>query len=409
MMPGLLFVSLFSLSLGVLQCEKQFFVSGVLPVVLNVVWIAAIIFLRKWEPEVGMQMLAVTVVIGVFLQWFLSVCILFPRLLQFFTLKEWFTLPSFSASMRKIFFSFGLGALGSAFLPISSFVDYVMVCFVSYEGPVYLNCANRLYQLPFSFFAISMNSVILPLLSRSLLVKEKEEFFAILRYSLHNIWKATFFASMAIVMLGGATINLLFGRGLFHASSVFYTTQCLMGYAIGLAPASMVVVLSSAFYAKQDFYTPLFGTLISTLSNVIVGSILVFGLRFGVASIAVATTVSSFVNMQFLFFKMRRDLCLLDVIKGSEKFCCSVFLTTLFFLVIEHFFYGRMILLLWPQEIEMIFPRTFSLQLGQFCRLCCEYFSLFFIACYFVGDRCFLDFLRQWIQFQGLKKKKDSV
>ena len=46
MLPGLVFICLFGLSMALLECEKNFFVPGVAPVAFNVVWVSAIWIFR---------------------------------------------------------------------------------------------------------------------------------------------------------------------------------------------------------------------------------------------------------------------------------------------------------------------------------------------------------------------------
>ena len=154
------------------------------------------------------------------------------------------------------------------------------VC-ASLEGPAFLWYAIRIEQLPLALFGIALSSALLPPLSRALKNLNMDHYLKLLRFAFARSFSLIFPCTLGIFVLGIAGINLLYGHGDFSNEATYQTTLCLWGYGLGLVPAVFVLLLAPAFYAHKEFRTPMLGSVISVVINVLLSSFFVFGLHLG--------------------------------------------------------------------------------------------------------------------------------
>ncbi len=138
MMPGILFICLFGLCSGLLQCERRFFLTGFAPVAFNIVWIAAMVLLKDLEPAQAMVPLSVAIIIAFFMQWAMLAPKTFKSLKTSLSWKECLKPQLFSLELRQIIKPFLLGVVGVSAIQINSTLDAVFARFASLEGPAYL-------------------------------------------------------------------------------------------------------------------------------------------------------------------------------------------------------------------------------------------------------------------------------
>ncbi|MBS0620182.1 MAG: murein biosynthesis integral membrane protein MurJ, partial [Verrucomicrobia bacterium] len=177
MLPGVIFICLFGLSSGLLQCERRFFLTGFAPVAFNLVWIVAAFFLRKKAPEGAAYSLSVAVVIAFFLQWALLAPQLVTHLRRFLSWKACFAARLFSSELRPLIRPFFLGALGVGAMQLNSALDAVFARAASLEGPAYLWYAIRIEQLPLALFGIALSTALLTPLARAAKAGLRERYF----------------------------------------------------------------------------------------------------------------------------------------------------------------------------------------------------------------------------------------
>lgn len=114
--------------------------------------------------------------------------------------------------------------------------------------------------------------------------------------------------TVGIFLVGASSVELLYGRGEFDASSTIGTTICLWAYGIGLIPMGLILILSPAFYARENFKTPVAASVAAMMLNVILNTILVVGGGLGAASVALATSLSAWLNMLWLGYSLKKEV-----------------------------------------------------------------------------------------------------
>jgi putative peptidoglycan lipid II flippase len=86
-------------------------------------------------------------------------------------------------------------------------------------------------------------------------------------------------ATVLLVLLRAPLTRLLFQRGAFGSQATDLTAPALGAYVLGLLPACLLLVSSTAFYARQDIRSPLLVGLVTLGANVALDLLLIRGLR----------------------------------------------------------------------------------------------------------------------------------
>lgn len=390
MLPGVIFICLFGLSMALLECEKSFFLPGVAPVAFNIVWIAAVFYFRHSPPFEAMCGISTALVFAFFLQWWVTLPSIKKYVKQFLTPREWFSAKLFSKDLRNLVAPLFLGVVGVAAVQVNSAIDVIIARHGSDQGPAFLSFAHRLQQLPLALFGIAIAGALLPPLTRAIKRDDPKLFRSLLQFGFARTFTLLLPGTIAIFILGGASVNLLYGRGEFGNYSTIYTTLCLWGYGIGLVPTAFVILLAPAFYARRDYWTPTLGAILSVLINLFLNILFVYGLEWGAPSVAVATSVSAIVNMRFLmknlhvpfFHKLKEHFG-----KVTLASLLAGFLTLLF----SYFYFETPTLPMLLGNVDVQFTRNFMTQMREFTVLTSLYGVLFLFFSYLMKSEHVLE------------------
>ena len=297
LMPCLLFICLYGINISVLQCHNSFFVPSVAPSLCNLAWIAGALYLKGWMPRVAMPELAKWVVVGFFLQWLVTVPLIWKRVSG--KLKEWMQWRV-HPEVKKLAQFFSLGALGVGAMQINAFLDAIFARCADLRGPIYLWYSIRFQQLALAIFGIAAVSTLVPLLSRAIKQGDIEKGKEIFAFGTRRILTLMLSCTLAIFTLGYFAIDLVYGRGQFSAYAVTQTTYCFWAYSLGLIPSALIMLHSAVFYAEGNFKMPTFIAMGTVGINVVLNSVFIFGLHLGPLSTALATSIGSWVNYLLL-------------------------------------------------------------------------------------------------------------
>lgn len=287
MVPGLFFICLYSLNSSLLQCRKKYFLPAIAPVMFNFIWIAAVLF---WE---DVRWLSIAVTIGCGGQWLMTV----PEGARLLSFREWLKPKIFSPEFRALLQPLALGVIGIGAVQFNSALDAIFARLADNQGPSFLWYAIRIQQLPLALFGIAFSGALLPPLSRS---QDPEHRKGLLEAALKHSAALMIVCTFGIAALGKPGVNLLFGHGHFTLADVDETTACLWAYGLGLIPSAFVLLLAARFYAEKNYRAPTIASLLSVAANVIFNALFVFGFGWGAISIAIATSLSAFLNAALL-------------------------------------------------------------------------------------------------------------
>lgn len=194
---------------------------------------------------------------------------------------------------------------------ISSFVDLYIASFLPPGAVANLGYANTLALLPVSLFGVSVAAAALPDLSRDSGVMNLDA----LLEKVRNGWQRILFyiipSAVAFVVLGDYCVGLLYRAGRFGVAEQTSVHWVLAAYAVGLVSFGSVKLLGSAYYAMQDYRTPLRASITSIVVSVVVSVSIAVPLRsmsVAAAGIALGSAVGSYVNLAILARGLHRRL-----------------------------------------------------------------------------------------------------
>lgn len=297
MLPSLLFICLYGINASFLQCEKCYFTSSVAPVAFNLIWIGAVFALKSWSPAEAMPVLAVAVIAACFFQWLWTV----PKTVSLLKNELKHSLGKNLLGQWKAIVHLGrpltLGILGVAASQINSAVDTLFARYAELTGPALLWYAIRLQQLPLALFSIAIAGAILPPLSRAIKAQDWQKYSHFLQQALIATCALMLPITAIIFCMGESCVNLVYGHGDFKELEVWQTTYCLWAYGMGLIPSALVLILASSFYAQQNYFLPAAASFFTMILNLALNSLFIFGLGWGASSVALATSISAWLNL----------------------------------------------------------------------------------------------------------------
>jgi putative peptidoglycan lipid II flippase len=216
--------------------------------------------------------------------------------------------------VRRIFVLMGPAVIGAAAVQVNVLVNSNFASTVVNpatgmidNGPVsWLNYAFRLMQFPIGVFGVAIATATLPRVSRSVAVKDTDDFRHTIASSVRLTFLLTIPSAVGLAVLGHPIIALIYERGGFRPVDTSHTAAVLAYYAIGLAGYSAIKILAPAFFALGDARVPMTISLLSILTNFVMNWILVDILQE--RGLALSTSIVALLNFALLYFIMRRRI-----------------------------------------------------------------------------------------------------
>lgn len=248
--PYLLFVSLTALAGGVLNSYQQFALPAFTSVVLNIVMIAFAAWLSPYfeQPVVALA-------VGVFVGGILQVFIQLPALIKLGVIRR----PHWNLqheAVRRIANLMGPAIIGSSMGQLSVMISTGIASLLADGSMTWLYFADRLVEFPLGVFSIALATVILPSLSSQHAKESPDEFSATLAWAVRLVCLIVIPASVALFALSGPLTVALYHYGQYRAVDVEMTRLALMAFSLALLGWSMIKVLATGYYAKQNTKGP---------------------------------------------------------------------------------------------------------------------------------------------------------
>lgn len=274
MLPYALLICLAAQVTAVLHALGHFTWPALVPVVLNLCWIATIWLVDPWfEPDRVAQAYA------------LAVCVVAAGVLQL--VLQWPTLrrmgfrfdrrwQSVRPALREIVSALLPVTLGLSITQINTFLDRFIALvltqpadgsagWLSSTGLAYplqpgavsaLSYGERTYQFPLGVFGVALGTVLFPLLSRHAARGEFDRVRDDLSLGLRLVIVIGIPASAGLALIPEPLVRLLFQHGRFTAADTLRTASVLMAYSAGVWAYCGIPVLYRGFYAVGERRIP---------------------------------------------------------------------------------------------------------------------------------------------------------
>ncbi len=303
MFPYILFMSLVAFAGGILNTWREFRVPAFTPVLLNLCFIAAALFIAPMLPE-PVYALAIAVLIGGLLQ----LAIQLPALRKIGMLPRVGLRPMAAlrdAGVRRVLKQMVPATFAVSAAQISLIINTNIASHLADGSVSWLSYADRLMELPTGLLGVALGTILLPSLSKAHAVGDSAEYSSLLDWGLRLTFLLAMPAAIALMILSEALTATLFHYGKFDSNSVTMTAHALVAYGVGLMGLILVKILAPGFYAKQDIRTPVkigVGVLVATqLMN------LAFVPWIAHAGLALSIGLGATANAAFLYLMLRRN------------------------------------------------------------------------------------------------------
>jgi putative peptidoglycan lipid II flippase len=300
--PYILFISLVSLSAGVLNTYGQMTAPAFTPVFLNLSYIAFALFaVPYFDPPI--LALAWAVFVGGLLQLLFQI----PFLLRIKTLPRW-NLDFKDAGVRRILTLMGPAVLGVSVTQISLLINTQYQSFMENGSVSWLYFADRLMEFPSALLGVALGTILLPGLSKRFAENNLDEYSHLLDWGLRLTFLLALPAALGLAMLATPLIATLFHGGQFGANDVLQTRAALIAYSVGLIGIILVKILAPGFYAQQNVRTPVKIALVALVAVQAMNLLFLFGpFKLGHAGLALSIGLGACLNALLLYRGIRKQ------------------------------------------------------------------------------------------------------
>ncbi len=290
-----LFLGVSAVCGGVLQSARKTLTFAFAPVFYNVGILFGITVLT---PFYGIKGVAIGVLLGALLHMLLQGVGAWKEGLRFPERLLW------TPDLRRLLVLTGprLAALGAS--QISLVVMLAFAASLRTGSVSVFQLANNLQSFPLGVVGISFAIAAFPLLSEAVGKGE----FAHYHETLGKTGKRIVFfllpLSLLIVLLRAQMVRLVLGDGAFDWQATIESSRVVGWLAISLVAQALIPLLARAFYALHSTWTPFAITLIGEVCTLV----LAWQLKdlFGISGLAIACSVSFFLQASALWFMLRR-------------------------------------------------------------------------------------------------------
>ena len=331
--PYIIFISLVSHFTSIMNVHGRFAAGSFAPSLLNISLIFSLLVYSSFFSTAG-HALSYGVLLGGLLQFIL----MYGSILKFY--RPLLKIPKINQKVKNFFKLFFPAIIGSGVIQLNIVIGTIIASFLPIGAISHIYYADRLNQFPLAIFGIALGVVLLPSLSKSIKKFNFKEINNIQNRSLEFSLLISLPSAIGLFILSFPIINILFQRGEFLPIDTYYTSQTLSIFSVGLPAYILIKVLVTCFFAREDTKTPLYISIISVLINIILSLIFIQTMRE--MGIALATSISAWVNalLLFLILKRNKDFELDNKIKKNIfKIIISVlFMGLICFLLNENWF-----------------------------------------------------------------------
>lgn len=342
LLPYLLLICLAAQLSAVHHAREQFARPALLPVLLNLVWIATLLGVVPLfeSPREKITAVAVGILAGGTLQLAAPLLALFR---QGFRLRtDW---RAHRRTVSRLWRALLPVLLGLSITQINTLADSVIAwAFSPSEGgpatmPLWgdlaypmpagtasaLYFAQRMYQFPLGVFGVALGTVLFPLFARQAHAGARDDLRRSIGLGMRLVVAIGLPASAGLMLLAAPVTRLLFQHGEFDAVSAARTAELIAVYGSAVWAFCGLLILQRAFFAVGDARTPLKTGLAAVAVNLTLDFTLIW--FWGGNGLAAATAVAAVLQVGLTAILLQSRIGRLDWPAFATTTCKTILAT----------------------------------------------------------------------------------
>jgi putative peptidoglycan lipid II flippase len=295
MFPFLIFISLSSVVMGILNTRGRFFVPALAAAFFNLGSIIGGVGFAMLMPRFG-QPAIVGMAIGTLIGGLLQLACQLPALFR----AGFIFMPRLDLrhpGLRRIMKLMAPAVIGLAPLQINVLINTYFASSLAEGSLSWLSYAFRLFWLPVGLFGVALSTATLPVIARYAALRDMEKLRETYTSSLTLAFSLTIPASLGLILLGEPITRIIFQHGSFDSLATARTAEALSCYAVGLFAYSSVKIMVPVFYALDETRYPVAGSFLTMAVNVFLVWLTIDLLQHQ----ALALSISGAMILNFLF------------------------------------------------------------------------------------------------------------
>ncbi|MBI4835675.1 MAG: murein biosynthesis integral membrane protein MurJ [Candidatus Abawacabacteria bacterium] len=312
MLVSPLFFSISAITGAISNSLKRFAAFAITPILYNAAIILAILVLT---PKYGIYGVSIGVVVGSFLH----------AMIQTFSAWQAGFRPKFyldweNGTFRQMIKSSIPRLLALAVARINILVDTMLASLLVAGSITIFNLAQNIQSLPMGVVGVSIAVASFPVFSNFINQKKHVELHELICEKTRKVIYVLLPLTILTILLRTEGIRLLFGSGRFNWVDTVITANTLGLFALSFISQSLLPIITRIFYAYKDTVSPLWTSLVTIVTNVVLSILFIFIFNREVVSLALSFTIASFVQLILSLYQLRKKYQLKIFSKHDSAF-----------------------------------------------------------------------------------------
>ncbi len=308
--PVLLFVSMAALWMGTLNSHNRFALPAFAPVAMNLTLIAAGLYLFYGPISESSDELAKIYIwtgattLGFLFQWLVQI----PGAGGLGG-KFRFLWPPNHPGIKEILFLLAPAVVSLSVTQVDFLLNQIFASFLKSGSITCLNYGNRLMQLPYGVFGVSIATVVLPLMSRQFADGDRKGFDKTLNQAIEGAAFIMIPSTVGLCIVSLPVCRLAFEHGRFDEASTQLVALATCFYVAGLFAHAGIKITAQAFYPLQKPKWPFWAAVVNMISTALLNLCALLFLTDSqekFLALPLATTVGVFFTFFFLCYGLTR-------------------------------------------------------------------------------------------------------
>ena len=288
---------------GILNSFKRFLVYSIAPLIYN---LSIIIFTILFADSLGVYGVVFGVITGAFLHMLIQLPVVIKLGYRYQPTADWK-----DPGVKRIFRLMIPRAIGLGAMQILLLVYTFLASKLQPGSIAIFNLADNIQTMPVVVFGTSFATALFPSLSETFSLKKFNDFTNLFWKGTRAVLYLLIPSGIGVILLRAQIVRLILGSGHFGWEQTIETANILGFFAISLFAQGLIPLFARVFYSYQNTRTPMYVSIFSIITSIILGSI--FAPIYGIIGLGLAFSIGSLLNALTLYLIARKKINLITL------------------------------------------------------------------------------------------------